>query len=72
MFQKFKEIFKNKDDKKLTEAEKDFDDRMAEVDEVIEDLTKLDKHLQGEYGEMHANVDTIRKEVDEVVGGKAA
>ncbi len=72
MFGKILELFKGRKESELVEAEKDFDNRMAEVDEAIADLVKPDRHLQDEYGEMHGKVDNIRKRVDEVVGDKAA
>ena len=72
MFGKFLKLFRGREKSELVEAEENFDNYMAEVDEAIADLIKPDRHLQDEYGEMHGKVDNIRKRVDEVVGGKAA
>ncbi len=74
MFEKIIRLFKrkNRNESELVEAEQEFDERMAEVDLVIEELVRPDKHLQDEYGEMHGKVDNIRRRVDEVVGDKAS
>lgn len=72
MLERLKLLFKSKDDKELDAAETDFDDRMAEVEGDIADLTKLEKHVREEFDEINGDIKDMSEEIDEVVEKKPA
>jgi hypothetical protein len=71
MFEKIREriskLLTSEDEQKLVAAESDFDDRMAEVEGDIADLTKLEKHVREEFDEINGDIKDMSEEIDEVV-----
>ena len=71
MFAKIKEFFRSEDDRKLDEAQKNFDALMVEVDKDTADLAKLEERVRDEIDGIEGGVKNIRERVDGVVGDKA-
>lgn len=67
---KLKNMFRTKDEKELSVVENDFDELMTKVDEDEMDLVKLEKHVRKEFDEIKEDIQSLGKDVDEVVDKK--
>lgn len=68
MLQKVKDwigLKKKKQD--LERAEGDFDELMQRVDDDEIDLSKLEGHMRAEWDDVHKEVESVRRGVDETV-----
>lgn len=67
MFEKIKNLLTRSDDKKLQEAEKEFDELMEAVERDVKDLTQIERSVQEEFGRLGGEVKNIEVVVDELL-----